>query len=182
MKKLFTMNKNNKGFSLVYTIILSFFIMSLLILIQIILNSRIENFKQDKQYLNEQNKIKFLNSILKQELKLIEKNSIKYNIDDISIFFDSNIQKNKIFLSNNKEFSILGYSLISKNINPKEYVQTKINNSFKSNIDLHFEKIVYVANKSYSIKVSIKYEIKKQKSIYNLSNGTIKTIGIKEND
>lgn len=184
MKKSFTINKNNRAFILIYSTIFSFFLISLILLIQIILNSKIENFKFNKLSLEEYSNVEFLNSILLKELKLIENISQEENIEDISGFFDTSLNKNKIFNSEFEEKSSFGYSLMveNNNLNPKIYVEEMIRNSLENYINLNFKKTIYVDNEEYIIKANLEYDIKEEKNINNLPNGIIKRIWIEKND
>ena len=78
--------------------------------------------------------------------------------------------------------SLGGYRLLedNENINYSEYLNKKIINYSTERCPVHFYKKIKIKEKTYSIKVTIKYKIGNIKNIDYLSEPIIERIWIKE--
>lgn len=179
-------NKFEKAFTLAYVNFIAFALISSLLLIQIILNSNLNLFKEYEMQINEISETKFSQQILDFELKILNKylkeNKISKNFD----FFDSDINSNKIFLenTNEKNISIAGYQLqYNENFSkPYDYLKNRLQNSSVNTIELTYSKLVTINYKIFSIQATIVYQVAPLRRVEDLLALDIKEIRIVKKD
>ncbi|MDO4690586.1 MAG: hypothetical protein Q4A58_04755 [Fusobacterium sp.] len=185
MKKFYLFHKN-KAFIIPYTILIISLIVSFILLSQLIINSKLSIYKNSSKYSEDLKELDFLDRIIMRELNNIEKAMLNDKIHRIEAYFDSDINKNKIFLSQSymDRISIAGYKIIDDKIdsNYLKILKTKLQENFKNNINLHFYKIIEIENESYTIFATINYNTSYSTDPQNLNNERLKRIWIKKND
>lgn len=182
--KLLNIVHKKRAFALVQVIIVIFLFMSLLTMMQFFLNNSFRYFQLEKDTVENKQDILFLKNILDEEFKIIEDEINNSNIDRAMDFITLSKDKKYIFsLDKYKDrISLGGYRLLedNENINYSEYLNKKIINYSTERCPVHFYKKIKIKEKTYSIKVTIKYKIGNIKNIDYLSEPIIERIWIKE--
>ena len=184
MKKYCTINKN-KAFIFLQVIIISFLFISLILFIQILLNSRFTLYKADVKTQENFQDYDFLDEIIKQEFKNIEEKINNREIKDAIGYIVLSENGEKIFLINdyNKRISFGGYRLLEdqKGKNYYNYLKDKIKGMYKPRVNVHFVKNIKIADKNYSLFATVEYEIGSSREPDTLHNGILTRMWIKEN-
>ena len=166
--KLLNIVHKKRAFALVQVIIVIFLFVSLLTMLQFFLNNSFRYFQLEKDTVENKQDILFLKNILDEEFKIIEDEINNSNIDRAMDFIALSKDKKYIFsLDKYKDrISLGGYRLLkdNENINYSKYLNKKIK----------------IKEKTYSIKITIKYKIGNIKNIDYLSEPIIERIWIKE--
>ena len=165
-------SKKNRAFILVTSTFYSFLIISIVLLSQFLLNSKIGFMKDEIFVLQEQTNLKFLESIMDEEINSI--NSYMNNNKKITSYFDTNNEGEVIFLEQNiYKVSHGGYFLSE---NPKE----KLKDNFKDNINLTYKKEILIDSKKFLIQATLNYQTNFSRNPRDLKNEKIKRIWIIE--
>lgn len=184
MKKYFTTNKN-KAFIFIQVIILSFLFISLTLFIQVLLNNRFIIYKSDIKVEENFQDYDFLEQIIKQEFKNIEKKINNREMKEATDFISLSKDGQKVFLIDdyNKRISLGGYRLFKdKNKeNYYDYLKDKIRRMYKTKLNIHFFKNIKIEDKLYSIFATLEYEIGSSREPDSLHNGILTRMWIKEN-
>ncbi len=181
--------KKDKAFVLFSVIIISFLLISIILLIQIFVNSKIQIYKSNvekSQIIGEKD---FLEEIIEKEFSLIEAEIKKGKISYAYEYFSTNNiegsgDKKEIFKFDmySKRLSYGGYRLLGdkEDFNYRKYLQNKIDNSYGNSIIVVFYKNIEVGNRKIKIKVKIIYNCGISKSVDDLYEPKLKRILIKE--
>ncbi len=184
MKKYCTMNKN-KAFIFLQVIIISFLFISLILFIQILLNSRFNLYKADIKTEESLQECDFLDKIIKQEFKNIEEKINNREIKDVMEYISLSENREKIFLINeyDKRISFGGYRLLEdeNGKNYYNYLKDKIKKMYKTKVNVHFIKNIKIMDKFYSVFATVEYEIGSSREPDSLHNGILTRMWIKEN-
>lgn len=178
------MNKN-KAFIFLQVIIISFLFISLILFIQILLNSRFNLYKTDVKTQENFQDYDFLDEIVKQEFKNMEEKINNREIKDVTEYITLSKDGEKLFLIDNynKRISFGGYKLLEdeKGKNYYAYLKDKIKGMYKPKVNVHFVKNIKIVDKVYSIFATVKYEIGSSREPDTLYNGILTRMWIKEN-
>lgn len=185
MKKIYLYHKN-KAFILVYTIFITFLVISFILLSQLVVNSKLAIYLNTLKYDSSTKEINFLECIINKEFKTIEMYMHENKISRIESFFDSSIDNNKIFLLPDyaDRISVAGYRIIddTENIDYSNLLKQKLNENLKNNISLHFLKTIKIEDEEYSIYATINYKTYYSKEVKDLKEEKLKRIWIRKND
>lgn len=174
-----------KGFFTVYVLFLLSIFLFFITITQIIINSKIDFFKNTQVSTKNVFDLQILDTIITTELKVIESYSKDNKILEINNFFDSDINNNKIFLIRRYEarISLGGYTIYNdgENVNYYNSLIKKLEKGIE-NIDIHYVKKINIDNASYSLYATINYKTNFSNLPENLTFFKIKRIWVKEND
>ncbi len=178
--------KKEKGFILFSVVVISFLIISLVFLIQIFVNSRVEIYKSNLEKSKIISEKYFLEEIIKKELNLIENEIKNKNISYAYEYFSINKEEKKEIFRIDKysnRISYGGYRLYEdrEKFNYKNYLQDKLEKIYFGKFPLTYVKEIYFPDKIIELRAVIKYSFI-SKEVDDLKNPQLQRIkiGIKE--
>ncbi len=182
----FHYTSKKRGFILFSVVIISFLLISIVLLIQIFVNSRLELYKTNFEKSKIISDKYFLEEILKRELELVEMEIKNKNIAYAYEFFSLNRDKKEIFKLDDysERITLGGYRLCEDRVNfdYKKYLKDKLEKISKLELDISYQKSIKIQEKTIIIYATVSYESGFPKEINNLTKAKLKRIWIKEDD
>ncbi|MBS9776446.1 MAG: hypothetical protein KGV57_05120 [Fusobacterium sp.] len=175
--------KKEKGFILFSVVVISFLIISLVFLIQIFVNSRVEIYKSNLEQSKIISEKYFLEEIIKKELDLIESEIKNKNISYAYEYFSINKDEKKEIFKIDKysnRISYGGYRLYEdrEKFNYKSYLQSRLERIYIKKFPVDYIKEIYFQGKIIELRARIKYSFT-SKEVDDLGSPELQRIKIR---
>lgn len=167
--------KKIKASILLQVVIISFLFISLTLFIQLLLNSRFELYKTDRDSKELFIELDYLDEIIRQEFKNIEEKINLGEVEKVEDLIDSNSKQDKIYLSLDERISRLGYKVYAEDL------KKRLKENFKRTFNIHYVKEIKILGRGFYLFATIEYKVGSKKDLNSLYDGELKRMWIKEN-